>query len=117
MPNYSESLVETPYAVHCPIHGVVYLTEEEYLRQLDQPDLVWSCPRMSTSIHAIGLCGEPSDFQDGIYETENIEHEIERLTTELNHAQSEAYQIEEEIASLQGQIDSLECIINSLGDY
>lgn len=40
-----ESTKPTPYAVTCPVHGRVYLTEEEYHRQMMKPDQVWACPR------------------------------------------------------------------------
>lgn len=38
------SRVRTPWAVHCKQHGLVYLTEEEYSRQLMMPDYTWVCP-------------------------------------------------------------------------
>lgn len=42
----------TPYAVNClgPFdienagHGLVYLTEDEYMRQISAPDKTWRCP-------------------------------------------------------------------------
>ena len=40
-----ESAEPTQYAVECPIHGKVYLTPEEYDRQLSIHDR-WRCPRM-----------------------------------------------------------------------
>lgn len=34
----------TQWAVHCPNHGKVYLTWEEYGKQLDNPEDLWHCP-------------------------------------------------------------------------
>lgn len=33
----------TQYAVKCPDHGKVYLSEEEYIRQLENPNCTWRC--------------------------------------------------------------------------
>lgn len=38
------SEVKTPWAVTCPRHGTVYLTYDEYMRQLARVDDLWSCP-------------------------------------------------------------------------
>jgi hypothetical protein len=34
----------TPYLVHCPSHGGVYLTEKGYTQQMLLPDSLWNCP-------------------------------------------------------------------------
>jgi hypothetical protein len=34
----------TPYMVHCPNHGPVYLTTLEYERQMWQAGSLWKCP-------------------------------------------------------------------------
>ncbi len=48
----------TPYAVLCRSHGKVYLTKDEYNRQMCAPDSRWSCPE----------CGRICDFDDDNYE-------------------------------------------------
>lgn len=48
----------TPWAVLCAEHGRVFMTEDEYGRQLSRPDSRWTCPK----------CGEVSDFDDDNYE-------------------------------------------------
>lgn len=35
---------DTPWAVVCPTHGKVVLTEEQYNAQMDRPDNRWYCP-------------------------------------------------------------------------
>ena len=79
----SESTVPTPWAVRCPYHGVVYLTENSYIAQLSRPDSYWECPHFVTPEEAekepnpnlsnwasrmIGYCGVPSLWQDDIYQ-------------------------------------------------
>lgn len=32
------------YAVICPVHGQMTLTEAEYMRQLNKPNELWQCP-------------------------------------------------------------------------
>ena len=64
-----ESFVPTPYAVQCPTHGMVYLTEEEYDRQLCKSANRWECPRMETD--PPGYCGLPVEFNDAIIERSN----------------------------------------------
>lgn len=34
----------TPYRVQCLVHGGVYLTHDEYIRQMEHPSKVWGCP-------------------------------------------------------------------------
>ena len=63
-----QSTKETPYAVHCPKHGKVYLTQGEYGRQLSKPDSGWTCPVMSADPEEFGLCGRYSDWDDNQYE-------------------------------------------------
>lgn len=35
----------TPWRLKCPIHGGVFLTEDEYVRQLEMPNRRWCCPK------------------------------------------------------------------------
>jgi endogenous inhibitor of DNA gyrase (YacG/DUF329 family) len=53
-----ESPVPTPYAVHCPRCGMVYLTSREYAHQMLIPDVKWKCP----------TCGRISIWSDANYE-------------------------------------------------
>ena len=65
-----ESTTETPYAVQCtgssnphgatPCNGggLIFLTHEEYDRQMDRPDSFWQCPR----------CGGVAWWSDDNYE-------------------------------------------------
>lgn len=55
----------TPYAVQCEGHledypscGLVYLTYEEYMRQLSAPNATWRCP----------ICRAGADWDDDNYE-------------------------------------------------
>ena len=88
MQQESESLTPTPYAVRCPLHGLIYLTYEEYCRQMDQLGQVWKCPHFVGTEEAIrldggpaasdslnfwhgpmiGPCGKPAHFDDDTYE-------------------------------------------------
>lgn len=64
------SPVKTPYAVHCETGcGQSFLTEEEYLRQLNKPDSVWQCPR----------CGDSAGFDD-----ENFDNNFLPSLEEMN---------------------------------
>ena len=68
-----ESFVPTRYAVICPDHGRVFLMPDEYERQMNRPNSLWSCPRWQgepADIEAgqIGLCGRASEFDDDVYE-------------------------------------------------
>lgn len=49
----SERPTASPWRVWCIQHGVVCLTETEYLDQLDKVDELWSCP----------VCGRPADWE------------------------------------------------------
>lgn len=49
---------KTPYAVLCRAHGQVFLTDDEYGRQLCRPDALWTCPK----------CGEAARWDDDNYE-------------------------------------------------
>ena len=62
------TMAATPYAVHCPIHGFVWLTREEYAHQMDLPDDGWRCPVMDTDPQRFGLCGAPA-----LWDEENFE--------------------------------------------
>lgn len=53
-----ESPTPTAYAVNCDQHGKVFLTAEEYDRQMSKPDSLWICPR----------CRMPASFDDATYE-------------------------------------------------
>lgn len=48
----------SPYKVHCPKHGGVYLTYEEYMLQLIRADETWHCP----------ACGTAAVWDDDNYE-------------------------------------------------
>lgn len=59
--------VRTPYAIRChgwekddpEAHGLVYLTEAQYDRQMELPHSTWSCP----------LCGiKPASWDDENFE-------------------------------------------------
>lgn len=54
------SPVPTAHAIICPKHGQVFLSPQEYIRQLDQPDSRWTCP----------VCGndDPVQFDDSNYD-------------------------------------------------
>lgn len=54
----AESTLPTPWAVHCPRHGLKYLTRENYERQMLAADARWYCPE----------CGAVSERDDDIYE-------------------------------------------------
>lgn len=47
----------TPYAVECPEHGKVYLSGDNYMRQLQRPDDKWRCP----------TCDRVSEWDDDNY--------------------------------------------------
>lgn len=57
----------TPWAVHCPKHGLVYLTREEYDRQMQKSDYRWECTAWTLE-DPIGPCGAWSEWDDDIYE-------------------------------------------------
>lgn len=46
-----------PHGIICPVHGRVSLSEEEYTRQLSNPDVLWRCH----------VCGSIADFDDDRY--------------------------------------------------
>ncbi len=48
----------SPYAVICPNHGQVLLTNDQYSYQLDHADDLWCCPH----------CLETSEFDSARYE-------------------------------------------------
>jgi len=47
------------FAVICPQDGQVFITEEDYERQLMMPDALWTCPK----------CGGIARFDDDNYES------------------------------------------------
>jgi hypothetical protein len=49
---------QTPWAVLCPTHGQVFLTDAEYDKQMDDPETLWTCP----------ICGERAEWDDDNYE-------------------------------------------------
>ena len=51
--------IKSPYAVICPAHGQVFLTAEQYMKQLMLPDMRWTCI----------ICGEVAEFDDENYES------------------------------------------------
>lgn len=57
-PRPRESSEPTGFAVICPEHGRVFLSEEEYDRQLSRPDSTWKCPR----------CGKASEWDEDNYD-------------------------------------------------
>lgn len=67
-PYNGRSWKETAYAVHCPKHGKVFLTVDEYGRQLMRPNSKWTCPVMDTDLDELGLCGRVSEFDDAHFE-------------------------------------------------
>lgn len=48
----------TPYAIICSKDGQVFLSNDEYARQMSRPDSFWTCPK----------CGERASFDDDNYE-------------------------------------------------
>lgn len=56
--NSRTSEAPTPWAVTCPTHGQVFLSREEYNRQLVRIDDCWTCPE----------CGARADWDDENYE-------------------------------------------------
>lgn len=59
----------TGYAVTCPHHGQVHLTQAEYFHQLGREGQPWSCPHAVTEpAEEIGICGAPSTFDDELYD-------------------------------------------------
>ena len=49
---------QTPWAVECPTHGQVFMTEVGYERQMDCPDAGWICP----------ICGAKAEWDDNNYD-------------------------------------------------
>lgn len=46
--------------VHCPVHGLIDLDDDEFTRQLVAIDSVWKCPQ----------CGERADFDDAYFDAQ-----------------------------------------------
>lgn len=46
------------YAVDCPYHGTVELSDAQYDAQMRQPNSFWKCP----------ICGATSQWNDDVYE-------------------------------------------------
>lgn len=49
----------TRWAVICRVHGLQFLSHDQYLEQLDRPDDRWECP----------VCGAIADWDDECQET------------------------------------------------
>jgi len=52
------SVDPTPYAIICPTHKQVFLTHNEYVRQMEIPSARWKCP----------ICQTISNWDDEPYE-------------------------------------------------
>lgn len=65
---------KTAWRVRCPIHGPVFLTEEEYTAQMMRPDAKWACPafeegdKTNPADPGPGVCGETCTWDDAWYE-------------------------------------------------
>lgn len=67
----------TGYAVTCPTHGQVHITPAEYFAQLKREGQRWACPRnVHRGDHTVGPCGEPSDFDDELFDR-TFDHEFD----------------------------------------
>jgi uncharacterized C2H2 Zn-finger protein len=54
------SIERTPYSVVCSKNcGDIYLSEKEYIRQLNKPDARWECPK----------CNSVANWDDDNYES------------------------------------------------
>lgn len=67
-----ESIEPTAFAVVCPAHGLIYLTEHEYNRQMYRSDSKWECPHWERE--PPGICGRISNFSDEVFEAAQEEH-------------------------------------------
>lgn len=54
------SVHPTPYAVLCRVHGRVFLTHDEYQRQMQRAGDVWRCP--------LNHCGRAAEWDDDNYD-------------------------------------------------
>ena len=52
------SVTKTPWAIHCRTHGQVFLTHDEYGRQMRDMNSLWKCP----------ICGHNSQWDDDNYD-------------------------------------------------
>lgn len=66
------SNVSTPWAVHCPTDGLVYLSNHGYNIQMNRADAVWMCP----------MCGRSAQWSDNLYEKHLEELDEEALKQE-----------------------------------
>jgi hypothetical protein len=55
------SNVDTPWAVNCPHHGLVFLSNHGYNKQMNHSNHTWRCP----------MCGEEAWWDDENYEKYN----------------------------------------------
>lgn len=61
--------------------GLVGLTEMEYLRQLDKPDVGWWCPH----------CGSSADYDDAASEEAQGLNDEDEISSDQFDIQNEAY--------------------------
>lgn len=61
----------TPWLIHCPTHGRVFLTEAEYSEQLDLADDGWRCTRLvrfeattTPDSETVAPCGALCEWDD-----------------------------------------------------
>lgn len=52
------SETKTPYAILCSTHEQVFLTSQEYDRQMKRPNSLWTCP----------ICNEVAPWDDDNYD-------------------------------------------------
>lgn len=63
------SQTPTQWAVICPRHGQVFLTEDEYNAQMCDGDSKWKCTRFTYQPgDAVGPCGAFSEWDDANYD-------------------------------------------------
>lgn len=82
------STTPTPWAVNCRQHGLVYLTEAEYIRQMEDSDSLWKCPD----------CHEPAEWDDATYEA--------AMTPEAMEAAWPAEEPDDDLTSPTGREDT-----------
>jgi|SRR6185312_5626488 len=66
--------------------GQVPLSQDEYNRQMNKPDSLWTCPR----------CGSTADFDDALFEDLHYSDEPQELDGEVfRGGEAAAYQAEQ----------------------
>lgn len=58
----------TSWAVRCPVHGLVYLTSDQYHAQLAQVGSRWRCPAAAVGGKHAEACGREAAWDDATYE-------------------------------------------------